>query len=93
MTENPVSVGVPCESVPGERRVALVPEIVRRIVATGVRVVVEPGAGAQAMISDAAFVAAGAGIDADAAWPADVVVKVSPPSTEEVGAGCAAGRC
>jgi alanine dehydrogenase len=42
MTENSVSVGVPCESVPGERRVALVPEIVRRIVATGVRVVVEP---------------------------------------------------
>ena len=42
MTENSVSVGVPSESVPGERRVALVPEIVRRIVATGVRVVVEP---------------------------------------------------
>ena len=80
MTENSASVGVPCESVAGERRVALVPEIVRRIVATGVRVVVEPGAGAQAMIPDAAFVAAGASVDAEGAWHADVVVKVSPPS-------------
>jgi H+-translocating NAD(P) transhydrogenase subunit alpha len=85
MTPNPVSVGVPCERVPGERRVALVPEIVRRIVATGVAVVVEPGAGAQAMISDAAFVGAGARIDADGAWHADVVVRVSPPTIEEVG--------
>jgi H+-translocating NAD(P) transhydrogenase subunit alpha len=84
MTQDPVGVGVPCESVPGERRVALVPEIVRRIVATGVRVVVEPGAGAHAMISDAAFVDAGASIDAQQAWHADVVVKVSPPSVAEV---------
>jgi len=85
MTENSACVGVPRESVTGERRVALVPEIVRRIVATGVRVVVEPGAGAQAMIPDAAFVAAGASVDAEGAWHADVVVKVSPPSMKEVG--------
>ena len=45
MTERPLSVGVPCETSPGEQRVALVPEIVRRIVATGVRVVVEPEGG------------------------------------------------
>ena len=58
MTLDSISVGVPCERLPGERRVALVPEIARRIVATGVRVVVELGAGAGAMIADDAFAAA-----------------------------------
>jgi H+-translocating NAD(P) transhydrogenase subunit alpha len=85
MRATAVTVGVPCESVAGERRVALVPETVRRIVASGVRVLVEPGAGVPATFSDADFEAAGAGIDADGAWRADVVVKVSPPTVEEVG--------
>jgi H+-translocating NAD(P) transhydrogenase subunit alpha len=40
-----VKVGVPKETAPGERRVALVPEIVSKLTASGVEVVVEPGAG------------------------------------------------
>ncbi|MFN8109273.1 MAG: NAD(P) transhydrogenase subunit alpha [Thermoleophilia bacterium] len=85
MTANPLTVGVVTERTEGERRVALVPDVVRRIAATGVQVVVEPGAGAGAAITDAAFVAAGASIDVDGAWDADVVVKVAPPSVAEVG--------
>jgi NAD(P) transhydrogenase subunit alpha len=53
------TIGVPKESAPGERRVALVPDIVRRL-ADGVEVVVEPGAGAGALIRDEQYEAAGA---------------------------------
>jgi NAD(P) transhydrogenase subunit alpha len=81
-TREHTSVGVPIEHAAGERRVALVPDAVRRLTATGVRVVVEPGAGAGAMIDDDAFVTAGAVLGAP--WPCDVVVKVAPPSAEEI---------
>jgi NAD(P) transhydrogenase subunit alpha len=77
-----LTVGVPRETAPGERRVALVPDVVRRLVAEGWNVVVEPGAGAGALIPDALFVAAGARV-ADGAWACPVVVKVAPPSPEE----------
>ncbi|QUH00863.1 Re/Si-specific NAD(P)(+) transhydrogenase subunit alpha [Saccharopolyspora erythraea] len=77
------SVGVPAESLAGERRVAMVPGVVERLRALGLDVVVEAGAGQQALIPDEAFTAAGASIGD--AWSADVVVKVNPPTEEEVG--------
>ncbi|HEY6890097.1 MAG TPA: NAD(P) transhydrogenase subunit alpha [Solirubrobacter sp.] len=78
-----VSIGVPRETPAGERRVALVPDVVRRLTATGVEVVVEPGAGAAALIADASYVAAGARISEDA-WACDIVVKVAPPTPAEI---------
>jgi H+-translocating NAD(P) transhydrogenase subunit alpha len=78
-----VRLGVPKESVPGERRVALVPEVVRRLVGRGVEVVVEPGAGEGALIPDGHFVDAGASLGE--AWDADVIVKVAPPTPDEIG--------
>jgi len=79
-------IGVPKETVEGERRVALVPEVVRKLVGAGHSVVVERGAGAGAMIPDAAFEEAGAGVTGDVAgvWQSEVVVKVAPPGGEEV---------
>jgi H+-translocating NAD(P) transhydrogenase subunit alpha len=74
--------GVPQETVPGERRVALVPEVVRKLVAGGHEVVVEPGAGAGALIPDALFEEAGARTGDP--WDAEVVVKVAAPGAEEV---------
>ena len=59
-------IGVPKETVEGERRVALVPEVVRKLVGAGHEVVVERGAGAGAMIPDAAFEEAGAALTDDA---------------------------
>ena len=56
MTQH-TTVGVPAETATGERRVALVPKVVERIVGKGLRVVVEPGAGAAALIADDAYVA------------------------------------
>jgi NAD(P) transhydrogenase subunit alpha len=80
-------VGVPKETTPGERRVALVPDVVRRLGTKGVEVVIESGAGAQALIPDALFEQAGAQIAADPGevWGADVVVTIAPPSEEDIG--------
>ncbi|MBW0114014.1 Re/Si-specific NAD(P)(+) transhydrogenase subunit alpha [Pseudonocardia abyssalis] len=77
------TVGVPRESGVGERRVALVPKVVEKLVARGVGIVVESGAGLGALIPDDLYVAAGATIGDP--WSCDVVVKVAPPSTEEIG--------
>ncbi len=79
-------IGVPKETVEGERRVALVPEVVRKLTGSGLDVAVERGAGAEAMIPDAQFEEAGAVLTEDVAsiWQSDVVVKVAPPSAEEI---------
>ncbi|MCW2967709.1 MAG: Re/Si-specific transhydrogenase subunit alpha [Solirubrobacteraceae bacterium] len=79
-----MTVGVPKESAEGERRVALVPDVIRKLAAKGLDVLVEPGAGEAALIPDAAFEEAGATMSPDV-WGADVVVKVAPPSEEEIG--------
>ena len=77
------TVGVPRESAAGERRVALVPKVVEKLRSRGVEVVVESGAGLGALIPDEVYTAAGATIGDP--WSADVVVKVAPPTAEEIG--------
>jgi len=69
--------------MPGERRVALVPDVARRLLADGAEVVVEPGAGMSALISDELYAAAGARLSGQA-WECDVVDKVAPPTPEEI---------
>jgi H+-translocating NAD(P) transhydrogenase subunit alpha len=76
-------IGVPKETAQDERRVALVPEVVRRLTAADHEVVVEAGAGEQALIPDALFTEAGATIGDP--YSADVIVRVAVPSDEEVG--------
>ena len=82
-----MKIAVPKETAAGERRVALVPDVVRKLTGSGHEVVVQAGAGEAAMIPDSLYEEAGAKIASDpaAAWDADVVVKVAPPSEEEVG--------
>jgi len=77
-----LTVGVVAETRPGEHRVALVPKLVGRLVQHGLRVVVEPGAGAGAHLSDDAYLQAGA--ELGDAWGAPIVAKVAPPSPDEV---------
>src|SRR3954468_21991844 len=76
-------VGVPKETADGERRVAMVPDVVKRLGAKDVEVVVEPGAGEAALIPDELFEEAGA--KTGDPWSADVVVKVAAPTSEEIG--------
>jgi NAD(P) transhydrogenase subunit alpha len=82
-------IGVPKESAEGEQRVALVPEVVRKLAGGegGLEVVVQRGAGAGALIPDAMYEEAGAKMADDAAgiYDAEVVVKVAPPSSNEIG--------
>ncbi len=78
-----MKVGVPKETAAGERRVALVPEVIKKMASKGFEVVVEPGAGADAMLSDERYEAAGATISEDV-WSADAVAKVAAPSDDEI---------
>ena len=81
-------IGVPCEVFPGEKRVATVPEVVVKLIKLGFSVAVQAGAGDAANVSDLDYQKVGATIVADATqlWASsDIVFKVRPPTTDEVG--------
>jgi NAD(P) transhydrogenase subunit alpha len=74
-----VIVGVPRETFPGERRVALVPGVIPRLTPAGCEVLVEAGAGEAALYPDAVYVEKGARIAtarAEVFAAADVIVQV-----------------
>ena len=78
------------ETAPRERRVALAPDSVGRLVKTGARVVVEHDAGSAASFPDSAYVAAGATIAAslvETFAESDVVTKVQRPSADRAHRG------
>jgi len=78
------SIGVPSEIKSDERRVALTPDGVSELVAQGMEVRVQAGAGQGAGISDDSFAAAGARlVSQEEAWGAHLVVKVKEPQPEE----------
>jgi NAD(P) transhydrogenase subunit alpha len=82
-----VKVAVPKEIAPGERRVALVPEIVKKLADAGFELAVEAGAGAEASFSDRVYEEAGASIVSsreELLGQADGVVKVQKPAAEEI---------
>lgn len=84
---HPVKIGVLSETLQGERRVALVPDIAAKLVASGFEVVVEAGAGEQADFTDDAYREAGVAVEADRRallGTADVVLSVQPPRCEDV---------
>ncbi|HTW56023.1 MAG TPA: NAD(P) transhydrogenase subunit alpha [Thermoplasmata archaeon] len=85
----PVRLVVPREVADGERRVALVPEVVQRLAKSGAEVVVEAGAGVAAGYPDELYAAAGARVEPDRARlfaGAQIVLKVQAPTIEEIGA-------
>jgi NAD(P) transhydrogenase subunit alpha len=77
-------IGVPRETAQRERRVAATPESVKKLTARGLKVQVQKGAGAAAGYPDAGYVEAGATLVDDAWTGAEVVLKVRPPSLDEV---------
>jgi H+-translocating NAD(P) transhydrogenase subunit alpha len=82
-----MKIGVPKEAGKAESRVALVPEVVGRLVKGGLEVLVERGAGKAATFGDDAYVAAGATVLARAreVWgQADLVLRVQKPTAAEV---------
>ena len=82
-----MKIGVPKETVADERRVALTPDVAGRLGKSGLPVHVERAAGQAASFDDEAYRAAGATVVATAAevfGQSDVVLKVQPPSSEEI---------
>ncbi len=88
-----MQIGVPKEIAEGERRVALVPDVVRKLAGAGGEdgsaqneVVVERGAGAGALIPDQHYEEAGARLvdGAERVWECQLVTKVAPPGPEEI---------
>lgn len=80
-----LTIGIPKETAPGEKRVSLIPESVTRLLADGVEIIVEAGAGEGSSISDEEYSAAGATIvpDARAVYDrAQLVLKVQAPLHE-----------
>ena len=76
-------IGVPKETLEGERRVALIPESVKALKAKGLDVVVESGAGVGSGAPDEHYTEAGAEIGDP--WSADIVLHVAVPTAEEIG--------
>jgi NAD(P) transhydrogenase subunit alpha len=81
-----MKVGVAKETAPGERRVALVPEVLGKLQAAGLEILVEQGAGAGSSIPDAAYADAGATVvsTVDLYGQSDVVLRVQKPSASEI---------
>jgi NAD(P) transhydrogenase subunit alpha len=78
-------VGVPIETAEGERRVALVPDVVRALTARELDVTVESGAGVEAGYPDAQYEEAGATVgSAGDAWGSEIVVAVATPRAEQI---------
>jgi NAD(P) transhydrogenase subunit alpha len=81
-----MKLGVPNQSAQGEKRVALVPDVAKKLAARAVECVVESGAGELSHIHDQAYTDAGATIgSAEDAWGAEVVAVVRAPTADEIG--------
>lgn len=79
-----VLVGVPKETVSGEHRVALNPDVAALLIKMGVKVQVEKNAGLASYFTDEAYKAAGVDVVDDAFKNADVVIKVQRPNASEI---------
>ncbi|NJM11654.1 MAG: NAD(P) transhydrogenase subunit alpha [Synechococcaceae cyanobacterium SM1_2_3] len=82
----PVRMAVPKELVSGERRVALDPTMAERFAKLGAEILIEKGAGLSAFFADDSYAKSSRLVEGAAALyaEADVVLKVQPPTLEEV---------
>jgi NAD(P) transhydrogenase subunit alpha len=86
-TATKLTLGVPKETVEGERRVALIPDAVKKYATAGLSVLVQSGAGDASFFADSAYAEAGATIVPGAEGvlsQSDIVIKVQKPSAAEI---------
>ncbi len=80
-----MQIGIPAESTDGETRIAVSPENVKKFKQKGFEVLVESGAGNKSFFPDTEFTKLGAQIvDRDKAWATEIVIKVNPPTNDEI---------
>ena len=80
-------ISVPKETNLNETRVAATPQSVKELIKAGYKVKIQTGAGSKSFISDAAYKEVGANIievDADLYKDSDIIIKVAPPTPEEI---------
>ena len=77
-------IGVPKESLSGETRVAILPEEIQRLSSDGLAFRVETGAGKGSFIADENYSDSGAEILPDVFPDSDLIVRINPPSEDEV---------
>jgi NAD(P) transhydrogenase subunit alpha len=77
-------IGVPKESLSGETRVAILPEEIQRLSSEELAFRVETGAGKGSFIADENYSGSGAELLADVYPDSDLIVRINPPSKEEV---------
>jgi len=81
----PLFIGIPKETMPGEQRVASVPEVAKKFKTLGASLCIETGAGAASYFRDADFAEATIAADAAAVFAqAQIVFKVQPPAMDEI---------
>lgn len=79
-----VKIGVIRETAQGERRVAMVPDVAKKLAGVGMELAFEPGAGLSAGFADAAYGVPAGGDAANVYSNADIVFAVQPPTPEQV---------
>ncbi|MGI9322716.1 MAG: Re/Si-specific NAD(P)(+) transhydrogenase subunit alpha [Pseudomonadales bacterium] len=82
-----MQIAVPAETWPGERRVSLVPDSVKKLCRAGFAVSVESGCGQQAGFADADYKEAGASLASDRTellTSADIILRVRKPAPEDI---------
>ncbi len=81
----PIRLVVPNEIAPGERRIALAPDVAKKLIASGVKIAMQQGAALSAYFKDEDFAGVEMIEDANALYKdADVVFKVVPPTVDEL---------
>jgi len=81
----PMIVSIPKETFPGEQRVALVPELVPKLTKASLEVIVQCGAGESAGFFDVEYEGKGARLAEEVFGKADILLKVQPPTIDEIG--------
>src|SRR4029450_10644768 len=80
-----MKIGVPKETFPGERRVAIVPAVLPALKKLGIDVVIESGAGGDAGFPDARYSSAGASVGSrNDVFQSDIVAQVRSPGANPV---------
>ncbi|MDP6853452.1 MAG: Re/Si-specific NAD(P)(+) transhydrogenase subunit alpha [Candidatus Marinimicrobia bacterium] len=77
-------IGIPKETLAGENRVAMLPEEIKRLTSEQLSFVVESGAGEGAHFKDDDYANGGAEIVSDVYFNSDIIVRINPPSNEEL---------
>jgi alanine dehydrogenase len=85
-SKNSLLIGLPVESAAQEKRVVLTPDAIALLVNNGQEVIVEANAGKESKFTDQEYSDAGAKVvySAKEAFDAEVVIKVEPPTEEEI---------